>query len=328
MAEKRNDEVMGYTHRGTQWEFIQSWPLLGLLTFYTFWVPLLYMGVRVFRFTWIFWGLSYAFASAVYALVPWPPEWAGMSKRYVFGVLTIAAIHAWRIRGDFLVSLSEMIDEREERMAAGRLKRDEVAQQKREEVTLAGGDSLRQEMFGNTASNAPAAPAAPPRKLLDLNAVGEQELAMLPGMGAEKARQAVALRQQLGGFSSFAQFAEKMGIAAAIRPKLAALFPPDPAPVVPEAPTEFRVTIEGHKVLEVNLASVAGFVSLGLDEETARRAVALRDSDGPYKNAEEFRYRLGLSMEVLGRIGPKISTLHTPVTRRPVGTPSKRIVDL
>ena len=85
---------------------------------------------------------------------------------------------------------------------------------------------------------------------------------------------------------------------------------------------------EGHKVLEVNLASVAGFVSLGLDEETARRAVALRDSDGPYKNAEEFRYRLGLSMEVLGRIGPKISTLHTPVTRRPVGTPSKRIVDL
>ena len=32
MAEKRNDEVMGYTHRGTQWEFIQSWPLLGLLT--------------------------------------------------------------------------------------------------------------------------------------------------------------------------------------------------------------------------------------------------------------------------------------------------------
>ena len=125
MAEKRNDEVMGYTHRGTQWEFIQSWPLLGLLTFYTFWVPLLYMGVRVFRFTWIFWGLSYAFASAVYALVPWPPEWAGMSKRYVFGVLTIAAIHAWRIRGDFLVSLSEMIDEREERMAAARLKRDE-----------------------------------------------------------------------------------------------------------------------------------------------------------------------------------------------------------
>ena len=76
-----------------------------------------------------------------------------------------------------------------------------------------------------------------------------------------------------------------------------------------------RVIMATGKFHGVTSTAALAHILPHVREETARRAVALRDADGPYKNAEEFRYRLGLSMEVLGRIGPKISTLHTPVTR-------------
>jgi len=40
--------------------------------------------------------------------------------------------------------------------------------------------------------------------------------------------------------------------------------------------------------------------------------VALRDGDGPYKSVEDFRYRLGLSLDVVIQISPIVSTLKTP----------------
>lgn len=36
----RADKVMGYTHKGTQWEYQQSWYLLALFSPWTFWFPL------------------------------------------------------------------------------------------------------------------------------------------------------------------------------------------------------------------------------------------------------------------------------------------------
>ncbi len=85
---------------------------------------------------------------------------------------------------------------------------------------------------------------------------------------------------------------------------------------------------DGSRHLEINLASAEEIATLpGLDVEIARRAVALRDTGGPYKSVEDFRYRLGLPVDVLVQFSSMVSTLETPAKRSGSVTPSARIVE-
>jgi type II secretory pathway component PulK len=100
---------------------------------------------------------------------------------------------------------------------------------------------------------------------------------------------------------------------------------------VPKDDPAYRVLPDGSRVLEVNWASAEALGALpGLGPEIARRAVAMRDGDGPFKSLEDFRYRLGLSMDVLIRIGPYVSVIS--MSLRPGGGSEKktggRIVDV
>ena len=56
--------------------------------------------------------------------------------------------------------------------------------------------------------------------------------------------------------------------------------------------------------------------------EAARRAVSLREGDGPFKSLEDFRYRVGLSMDVLIRISPHVSVIS--MSTRPGGGSATR----
>ncbi len=60
---------MGHTSRGTGWETRQSWFMLLFLTVALYWVPLVYMGLRVLEFRWVIYGLLYALPGALYVLV-------------------------------------------------------------------------------------------------------------------------------------------------------------------------------------------------------------------------------------------------------------------
>jgi DNA uptake protein ComE-like DNA-binding protein len=307
-------EAMGYTQRGINWEMRQSWYVLGLLSFWTYWFPMVYTGIRTFRIDWIFWGLVYGTPSflTMFFIDPVDYDAEGFFRKWMFASLVISAIHCFVTRGEFLVRLASAKDEREELMELARMKRDGV------EMVEEG---------------AQAVPAPRSRMLLDVNTIGERELAMLPAMGAERARQAIALRTQLGGFRSFDHFAEKMGFAPEARAKLAGLFvqpEPEPPPL-PTASPEYHDTLDGRRVLELNVAGVEGFATLpGLGLELARKAVQLRDADGPYKSAEDFRYRLGLPMDVMNKIMPLVSTHRLQASAlAPQGTKtSRRIVDL
>jgi hypothetical protein len=136
---------------------------------------------------------------------------------------------------------------------------------------------------------------------------------MLPGLGPERAKQAVAMRETLGSFNSFDHFAEKMGISADARERLRPIFI-QAAPAVPSI-DEYTVLPDGRRILEVNLASAQAIASLpGLNQDIARRAVALRDADGWYRTTEDFRYRLGLSTDVLILFSPFMSTVKTLAT--------------
>jgi DNA uptake protein ComE-like DNA-binding protein len=311
---RRKDEVMGHTHRGVSWEYKQSWYVLGLLSFWTYWFPLVYTGLRTFRFRWVFWGLVYGTPSFLTFIID-PADFGAEEffRKWMFASLMVAGVHTFVARGEFLVRLADDHEEKESLMEEARLKRE-------------GGAGVAEEEDGM-----PAAPAPRSRFLLDVNTVGERELAMLPGMGSERARQAVALRTQLGGYRSFDHFAEKMALTTEVRAKLAGLFQ-QPEPEAPPSPTssiEYHDTLDGRRVLELNVAGVEGFATLpGLNADLARKAVQLRESDGPYKSAEDFRYRMGLKMDVMNKIMPLVSTHRLPPSATPGVKPSRRIVDL
>ena len=338
----RADKVMGYTHKGTQWEYQQSWYLLALFSPWTFWFPLVYTGLRTLQLQWIIWGLFYGLPAFIkFGFDPADFGFEDFFKHWTIASLFVAAIHAFRARGEFLVRLASAFETREILMEGARLRQEQDGQGSADaqvlgETPLAagswgGGDSPHVELGRRVESQQPLsqqpplqqppassqtnppAVAAQQKRLFDVNLIGEQALAMLPGLGPERAKQAVAMRETLGSFNSFDHFAEKMGISADARERLRPIF----IQAVPAVPSidEYTVLPDGRRILEVNLASAQAIASLpGLSQDIARRAVALRDADGWYRTTEDFRYRLGLSTDVLILFSPFMSTVKTQAT--------------
>ena len=60
-----NGKVTGYTHKGTKWEYQQSWYLLALFTIWFYWFPLVYTGLRTLQFRWIVYGLLYGLPALI-----------------------------------------------------------------------------------------------------------------------------------------------------------------------------------------------------------------------------------------------------------------------
>ena len=308
-------ETMGYTTRGSAWEWRQSWSFLFFLTFFGYWVPLVYMGLRVLQFRWVIYGLFYAGPVVLLGLVlasggagPDGMRFSGgtLSRMWqaVAGFWMVALIHSWSAREEFLMRLSEQQFEHEDLVERARSR-------------MAATDE---------------APAEP-RRLLNINSIGETELAMLPGLGSERAKQAMRLREELGDYRSFADFAAKLQLPDAVQKRLRPLFEPDSEAVAPAIRMDdpaYRLLADGSRVLELNWASAEALGALpGLGPEVARRAVTMRDGDGPFKSLEDFRFRLGLSMDVLIKISPHVSVISS--STRPGGGERKaggRIVDV
>jgi competence protein ComEA len=312
------DEVKGVTTRGVGWEMRQLWFLAFFLTFFGYWVPLVYMGLRTLQFRWVIYGLFYAGPLVLLGMVLASGGAGPDGMRFSGGTITrmwqavggfwfIAAIHTWNAREEFLMIVSERQFDREELEERVRSRIDAAAE-----------------------GEAPRAP----RRLLNVNRVSETELAMLPGLGTERAREALRLREQMGDFRSFADFAQKLQLPAETSTRLRPLFEPDSEQValaIPKDDPAYRVLPDGNRVLEINWASAEALGALpGLGPETARRAVALRDGDGPFKSLEDFRFRLGLPMDTLIKIGPFVSVIS--MSTRPGGGSEKktggRIVDV
>ena len=285
-----------YTRRSGAWEWQQSWHFLLFLTVYLYWVPLFYMGLRTLHLRWIVYGGFYAMPGLIYGLARWtgggwvePTEAYQHFEHYLFRSMlafaVFAFIHSCVARAEFLMRLADDAEEF-----------DELAQRAAERRGEAGPADRTVE------------PA--PRRLLDLNTVTQDELAMLPGMNAGRAREALRLRAMQGGFESFRQFADQLGIEAGARERLGRYFDDDPDASPPPTDPSFRVLADGRRVLELNWASLEALAALpGLGPESARRALQLRDSGGPFKSLEDFRYRLGLKLDTMIRIEPYISVV-------------------
>lgn len=286
-------EIRGYTARGKDWEWRASWFLLFFLTYFLYWVPLVYMGLRVLQFRWVLYGLFYApplvLLGLVKAMFGGHPEAAGLITYLWYSTSAFwvfAFVHTMVARGEFLVRLADAEDER---------------------------DDLGARQRARMEAEYPPPPQAPQNRLLDLNTATEAELAMLPGMGPETARQAVYLRTQHGGFRSFRHFAEQLQLPPRAADRLRSFFDDDPEPPKPPEDPAYRVLLDGRRVLELNWASAEAISALpGMGPEAGRRALALRDSDGPFKSLEDFRFRMGLPMDVMTRISDYASVSMAP----------------
>jgi DNA uptake protein ComE-like DNA-binding protein len=316
--DSNNEESLGHTSRGLKWEYQQSWYMLSILTVWLYWVPLVYTGARVMDLRWIFWGFLYG----IPVFVSWflHPEKYGLElyvNRAIYVSLIFATIQAIRTRGEFLERLVAIEDDREELRQNTLHKKAMVEAQRRAEMGLPAFEMDEPE------------PVVSKRMLFDPDTMTERDFAMLPDMGPTLARQAVALREQLGGFKTFEHFAEKMALTPKTRSRLRPLFIEPPPPAEAEN-TEYRQQVDGSRVLDINIVSVDALATLpGINRDIARRAVQLREADGPFSSAEDFRFRLGLSMDQLVPLQAIISTLRTAVKRAdPKIKPSGRIVDV
>jgi len=338
----RSDEVMGHTTRGNAWEWRQSWFLVFFLTVFLYWLPLVYMGLRVMHFRWIFYGALYAAPGALYLLVSamGAPaegaesmaaqfhEYALRNTRHAAGAFGFfALIHTGLARGEFLMRLAEQQFEAEDLRERVRSRSVPAAQDGIQPMQTGLQARLQEDAAADAAGIAP-------RRLLNVNQVTEAELAMLPGFGPEHARQALRLREDMGDFRSFADFAGKMQLAADARARLRPIFEPDSEEValaVSKDDPAYRLLPDGTRVLEINWASAEALGALpGLGPSVARRAVTLRDGDGPFKSLEDFRYRLSLPMDAMIKISPYVSVIS--MSTKPGGDSGKktggRIVDV
>jgi DNA uptake protein ComE-like DNA-binding protein len=316
-------QEMGFTPRGLGWEWRQSWFLVFFLTFFLYWVPLVYMGLRTLQFRWMIYGIFYAGPLALLGLVIAAGGAGPDGMRFSGGTITrmwqavggfwiLALIHTWNAREEFLNRVSEQAYDNEDLQERLRSRR---------EATESGEEA-----------GSISAPSEP-RRLLNVNRISEIELGMLPGLGPERARQAMRLREDMGEFRSFADFAGKLQLPAEAQKRLRPLFEPDSEEVAPAIPLDdpaYRLLPDGSRVLEINWASAEALGALpGLGPALARRAVAMRE-DGPFKSLEDFRYRLGLPMDAMIKISPYVSVISMS-TRPGGGSTTKtggRIVDV
>ncbi len=207
-----------YTDRGRKWEMLNSWWII--FTFLpigmTSYIAFFYAGTKAKNARWRIYGLIYL-GVFLLAFIPTYTEFEAM----IFLALWIVPIiHAFKIRPAYLVQLDvlkanektflnqEVMKLRQEAEAKFGRKMQKPPQQKSE--------------AGVKPHEATADPLTPPIQPLfsknhqiekiNINLASEKEIAAIPEIGIILAKKAVVKREELGGFESFEQFAQIMGL--------------------------------------------------------------------------------------------------------------------
>lgn len=237
---------MSATGKGLEWERNHTrwvWFTLPFLGYWT-WAVFLYIGIRAQYKRWIFWGFAYL-SPFVFAL-PFLPDWQQNGQLPIMPMLFFAAcvvagpIHAFRVRGDYLLRLAAA-EQRKERQT-------QEQQNKREQERGVDLDGVRPKRnntskpqtnepevttkpdLTTTVEPAPSVlPATPtlqeqPQPLadpeiavsrgpvitIDINRDSAEHMAQLPEIGLILALKITQIREEHGAFHSFEEFAEVM----------------------------------------------------------------------------------------------------------------------
>jgi competence protein ComEA len=152
------------------------------------------------------------------------------------------------------------------------------------------------------------APLAPGERL-DPNLATADDLDRLPRVGPALAARIVAHREANGPFHTLADLDAVPGVGPAVlreaAPHLALLPAPPPAPVPPAAARPARPP--GGAPLDLNAAGVGALEGLpGIGPALARRIVATRDADGPFRGVDDLLRVPGIGPATLARLRPYV----------------------
>ncbi|MBD8067471.1 ComEA family DNA-binding protein [Bacillus sp. PS06] len=214
-----------YTGRGKKWEWLNSWWLI--FTFVPFGVlsclSFMFVGIQVKNKKWLLSGLVYVAAFITAFAMPNSGLGAGIA---VFSWL-ISIIHAFIIRPAYLIQL-DMLKENEPRIHLEKIERlrQEAAVRFERELNMeissdieqkkSNQDPVQQSTVTSSSnivdSNIQETEIKHNNKTIDLNSATEAEIASISGIGLILAKKVVLKREELGGFDSFEQFTEVIGL--------------------------------------------------------------------------------------------------------------------
>ncbi len=211
----------GVTSLGHRWEIRHSLWIGWTFTLGFFnWVGFVYAGIRAKKQSWVMWGTFYSvpfilamiFAERSQVMM----EAVVVPLTIIFGIAGI--IHAFRIRPEYLRRLAARQPQpRTSSFYPVDSRRGATPSQDSNVPTLA---ESRTPAPAPPSSPSPtiAAPRRPPAgsALVDLNAASEEDLAMVPELGATLAKRAVEERASRGGFSSV----DELGQALSLKPHI------------------------------------------------------------------------------------------------------------
>jgi len=208
-----------YTDRGKTWELANSWwilltfPPIGMTSFIAF----LYTGIKVKNQRWKIYGFIYL---AVFILVI-AFNITDISAGIFLVLWIVSIVHAFKIRPAYLVQLDFLKSHENE------LINQEVSKLRQEAEAKFGGVNRlqtqppqpkrdnRPEIDTNSQVIPQIQPGVPEEKevkKININLAPEAEIAAIPEIGIILAKKAVVKRQEIGGFQSFEQFAQIMGL--------------------------------------------------------------------------------------------------------------------
>lgn len=185
---------MGLTNKGKLWEFLNSLWIIFSFVMLLHYVGFFWIGIRTKTKKWVLFGLVYfllCFILPTYA--SGLPD--GVLKDIMFTVYIISwivcIVHSFFCRKEYLLRREAILNARPQKYT-------QLRQKIQAEYNYSNKPEPQAVQYEQ--------PEAPPDIKIDINTCGEQQLSTLPGIGAVKAKKALMIRTQKGGFSSFDDF--------------------------------------------------------------------------------------------------------------------------
>jgi DNA uptake protein ComE-like DNA-binding protein len=203
---------LSVTKRGKAWDLRNSLWILWTFTGFGF-IAFFWIGSRAKHKAWTLLGCLYlVLLFTGFFLSTENLATVGVPLMMITWVASIA--HAFIIRKSYLLRRELFLEGAEQRNAETVRKNEELRRKIRGETTNQAEDSFipiveKKESLQQMDKIPEEQPATEP---LDLNNCTESELALLPGIGAVRAKKIVALRSEKGGFSSFDDFVNSLKI--------------------------------------------------------------------------------------------------------------------
>lgn len=183
----------GYTNKGVKWELFQSIWVLFVFTPFGFlnWVSFFYIFARAKQKKWLIAGWIY-FAIFLFTILSnGTPLFNAAMVLLIIG-WGVSIVHALKVRPEFLIRLESI----------QQLKRAEIDQVRK---------SLKNEYPETAAARTSQTDKQSERKI-DINQASVEDIASIPQLGIILAKKAVAMREEIGGFSSIDHFGEQLGL--------------------------------------------------------------------------------------------------------------------